>query len=186
MTHAVREHRSGDFEQLQPRWSYMMFVGMLLMIGGLYAASYAFTTSMIAAMVLGLFLCFSGIFHIINAIFAHGTKKFFFTLFAGVLGLVIGGWILFEPVASVMALTWLFALYFALSGLFRMITAIVYRKEFNWFWVFLSGFFSLVLAMIIYAHWPISGVWVIGLFIGIDLFLSGLSMVILALAARRA
>jgi uncharacterized membrane protein HdeD (DUF308 family) len=51
-------------------------------------------------------------------------------------------------------------------------------------WLLLSGVASLLLGIMIWAEWPVSGVWVIGLFVGIDLLFYGWWLVSLALAAR--
>lgn len=177
---------SGDLHLLQPRWGFMLVVGLLLMFGGAYAATYAYTTSVVAMMMLGTFLLLSGIIHIIGAMTSKGTKGFFLTILTSLLAMLVGGWILYNPSNSMMALTWLFALFFLLSGIIRIIVSITYRHEMNWFWLFLTGVISLALGLIIYSHWPVSGLWIIGLFIGIDIFLSGWSLLLLSLAARRA
>jgi uncharacterized membrane protein HdeD (DUF308 family) len=40
--------------------------------------------------------------------------------------------------------------------------------------------------LLIFSEWPVSGIWVIGLFIAIELIVHGWSLVALALAARNA
>jgi len=45
---------------------------------------------------------------------------------------------------------------------------------------------SIVLGGIIVLQWPVSGLWVIGLFVAIELILNGWSYVFVALAARKA
>jgi uncharacterized membrane protein HdeD (DUF308 family) len=48
-----------------------------------------------------------------------------------------------------------------------------------------SGIVSVILGVLIWAQWPVSGLWVIGLLVGIQLLFTGWSLVMLALAARR-
>ena len=50
--------------------------------------------------------------------------------------------------------------------------------------VFFNGVVTFLLGAMIYANWPLSGLWVIGLFIGVDLILAGWSWVLLSLTAR--
>ena len=52
-------------------------------------------------------------------------------------------------------------------------------------WLMLSGLVSLVLVWLLWSQWPVAGAWVIGVFIGIDLLLTGISMIVLAITARR-
>jgi len=50
--------------------------------------------------------------------------------------------------------------------------------------VFVNGLVSVLLGAAIWRQWPLSGFWVIGLFVGIEMFLSGLSWLMLAMALR--
>jgi uncharacterized membrane protein HdeD (DUF308 family) len=54
----------------------------------------------------------------------------------------------------------------------------------SWVWVLLSGIVDLVLAAIIIAGWPGTAAWVLGLLVGINLFMSGVALVMTALACR--
>jgi uncharacterized membrane protein HdeD (DUF308 family) len=51
-------------------------------------------------------------------------------------------------------------------------------------WVLLNGFITLLLGISIWRQWPESSVWVIGLFVGIELVFSGWSWIMLGLAVR--
>ncbi|MGZ3634159.1 MAG: hypothetical protein ACXWM7_07870 [Parachlamydiaceae bacterium] len=42
----------------------------------------------------------------------------------------------------------------------------------------------MLLGLLIWAQWPVSGLWIIGLFIGIDLIVLGWMWITLALAAK--
>ena len=61
-------------------------------------------------------------------------------------------------------------------------TASPYRR--GWGWLLASGIVSVVLGWMIWAQWPASGLWVIGLLVGIQLLFTGWSLVMLALVAR--
>jgi uncharacterized membrane protein HdeD (DUF308 family) len=69
------------------------------------------------------------------------------------------------------------------DGLFRIVTAISVRYP-NWGWMLLNGVVSLVLGIMIWRQWPLSGLWVIGLFVGIQMIFNGWSFVMLAVAAK--
>ena len=85
--------------------------------------------------------------------------------------------------ASAMALTLLMAMLFLIGGIFRIIVALAVPMH-HWGWLLLSGVINVLLGVLIWRQYPWSGLWVIGLFIGIDLFFSGWSLVMLALTAR--
>jgi uncharacterized membrane protein HdeD (DUF308 family) len=54
----------------------------------------------------------------------------------------------------------------------------------NWGWLLLHGVINLLLGVLIWRQWPLSGLWVIGLFVGIDMIFNGWSLVMLSLAAK--
>ena len=91
---------------------------------------------------------------------------------------------LFTPGITLAALTLLIAAFFLSSGLFKIIGALVSRFK-GWGWYFLSGLISLALGILILVHWPSSSLWVIGLFIGIDLIFVGWSLVMISLFVKK-
>jgi uncharacterized membrane protein HdeD (DUF308 family) len=50
----------------------------------------------------------------------------------------------------------------------------------------LDGLITIVLGVLILTNWPASGLWVIGLFLGIDLIFYGLTWIAIAFAVRGA
>jgi uncharacterized membrane protein HdeD (DUF308 family) len=66
------------------------------------------------------------------------------------------------------------------------VIAIQIRNRKNWGWPLLSGFISVLLGLIIAVKWPVSGLFVIGLFVAIELIMHGWSYIFIALAAKSA
>ena len=54
-----------------------------------------------------------------------------------------------------------------------------------WGWVVVSGIISLLLGAMIIAQWPYSGLYVLGIFLGIDLIFIGSSWFTIGLALKR-
>src|SRR5271156_6104296 len=54
----------------------------------------------------------------------------------------------------------------------------------GWGWQAADGIITFVLGLLVLAQWPASGLWVIGLFIGIDLIFYGGAWIALALGLR--
>jgi uncharacterized membrane protein HdeD (DUF308 family) len=71
------------------------------------------------------------------------------------------------------------------GGILRIVVSLVERFE-GWGWSLLNGVVSLLLGAVIWRQWPLSSLWFIGLFVGIEMLFSGLSWVMLALAVRSA
>ena len=70
------------------------------------------------------------------------------------------------------------------AGIFRIVVAVVVRFP-NWVWRLLHGVVNLLLRIAIWRQWPLSGLWVIGLFVGIDMLFNGTLGGLLRAAQRR-
>jgi uncharacterized membrane protein HdeD (DUF308 family) len=136
----------------------MVFVGWLLIIGGVLEALHAFT--------------------------CKAWSGFFIDLLTGILYIVVGFMIVANPGATAVTLTLLIAMFLIFGGIFRIVTAIILRYQ-HWAWLLLHGVINLLLGIAIWRQWPLSGLWVIGLFVGIDMLFNGWSLVMLGLTARK-
>ena len=79
--------------------------------------------------------------------------------------------------------TLMLAAAFVVGGVFRIVTAVSHRFH-GWVWVLINGVITLVLGILIWQDWPASAIWVIGLFVGIDMVFAGMSWVMTALTVR--
>ena len=70
------------------------------------------------------------------------------------------------------------------GGIFRVIAALSHRFP-GWEWVLLNGGISLMLGLLIYKQWPQSGLWFIGLYIGIEMIFNGWAWIALAIGIRK-
>jgi uncharacterized membrane protein HdeD (DUF308 family) len=101
-----------------------------------------------------------------------------------VLYLAAGVIIIDRPLEAAILYTLIMAVFFFVEGLFRIIAAISGRFR-DWGWVLLSGVITLLLGVLIWKQWPISGLWVVGMFLGIDMIVNGAAYIALGLNARR-
>lgn len=102
-------------------------------------------------------------------------------LLIALLYLVFGFLVLSRPLMAMETLTLLLAVMLFVGGLFRVIVSAAVRFH-NWGWSLVSGLVSVLLGVLIWADWPVSGLWVIGMFVGIDLIFSGWMWVALGLS----
>jgi uncharacterized membrane protein HdeD (DUF308 family) len=122
----------------------------------------------------------------LEAIHAFACKAwggFFVDLLTGILYTVAGFMIVANPGVAAVTLTLLLAMFLIFEGIFRVVVALVVRFP-NWGWLLLHGVVDVILGICIWQSWPVSGLWVIGLFVGIDMLFNGWSLVMLGLAAK--
>jgi len=66
----------------------------------------------------------------------------------------------------------------------RILMALQLRGTSSWVWPLVTGIVAVLLGSVIAARWPISGLWVIGLFVAIEMIIHGWSCIVIALVAK--
>lgn len=168
---------------LRGNWGWFLALGISLIVLGTVLLGSPFLASLATAMVLGVMLIIGGIAECMGSFWAREWSGFLLHLLSGVLSVVVGLLLVRRPLAGLEVLTLLLAGFLMAEGLFHMLGAFSVRYR-SWIWPFLSGAIDLALGLMIWAQWPYSGLWVIGLFVGISLIFRGVSWVMLALALR--
>ncbi len=172
-----------ELATLHRAWWLWLALGLVSILAGLLAIGSTFITTLASVLVFGTLLLIAGIAEVIHAVTARHGKAFALHLLAAALYSIVGLFLIRDPVRAATVLTLLLAASFLVGGLLRVIFALVMRFP-AWPWVLLNGAVDLLLGAFIWAEWPESGLWVIGLFVGIDLLFHGWSWVILALTVR--
>jgi uncharacterized membrane protein HdeD (DUF308 family) len=168
----------------QKNRGWFLALGILLIFVGSLAIIYDVAATLISVLFFGWLLIAMGAIEAMQSFWQPKWGGFFLHLFVGILAVVVGFHLLTSPGAGALVLTFVMAVYFMVIGIIRIITAVAMRFP-SWAWVLFSGIISFILGVLIKQQWPYSGLWAIGLFIGIDMIFSGWSYVMLSLAARK-
>ena len=172
-----------SLSDFQKNRGWFLALGIVLIVAGTLAVIYDVTATKLSVLFFGWILIAMGAIEAMQSFWQPKWGGFFLHLIVGILGVVVGFHLVSSPVAGAMVLTLFIAIYFMVVGLVRAVTAVMMRFP-GWGWVFFSGVVSFVLGLLIRQQWPYSGLFAIGLFIGIDMIFSGWSYVMLALAAK--
>jgi len=104
-------------------------------------------------------------------------------LVAAVLFGVVGLLIVWRPVVTAEILTLLMGAFFLVTGLFQIVGPVMSSTA-DWAWHVVNGIITVLLGILVLAQWPVSGLWVIGMFVGIDLIFYGIAWIAVALHLR--
>ena len=164
----------------------LMLVGIILVIFGVLLLLSPAGAGELVVMLVALVLVVTGLAQAFQALRARNRAE---ALVSGVLGIIVAGlgvmvWL--NPEIGSGFLTALLMIFFVTHGLWKMTTAWRFRGLKGWAWLMGCGVLSLVFVYLLWAQWPLAGAWAIGVFIGLDLLFSGIAMIILSLATRRA
>ena len=174
----------GATPEMVHHWGWFLGFGIVLMVLGIVAVVRS-TTATIASMVFfGWLIVFSSVIQFVEAFMVGRWEGFFLHLLIAILFGIVGLLMVVRPVMSAEALTFLMSVFFLLGGLYQLVAA-VWTHLPGWGWHALNGIIAAVMGVLILAQWPVSGLWVIGLFVGIDLIFYGWAWVALALDLRK-
>jgi uncharacterized membrane protein HdeD (DUF308 family) len=173
-----------ELEVLRGEWPWFLILGIVLVVLGAIAIAAPLVAGIATAVTFGVLLLIGGIAQFIGSFWARDWSGFFLTLISGILYIVVGFLFVRDPGNALIAMTLLLACGLMVSGLFRVIGSIMYQFP-HWGWVFMGGLIDLALGVLIWLQWPVSGLWVIGLFVGISMIYNGWTWIWLGLALKK-
>ena len=171
---------------LHDNWGWLLGLGVLFIVLGTIGMGMLFALTMTSVLFFGMLLLIGGGAQLFEAFKCSGWKSVLWHVLMAVLYVVAGVTVIGDPAAASLFFTLILAGTIIGVGVVRLVIAFQHKGESGWIWALLSGVVSLVLGAMILAKWPVSGLWVIGLFVAIELLVNGWSYVMLALAARSA
>ncbi len=170
-------------EELRHNWGWFLALGMLLVFVGMAAIGSSFIATMISVKLFGWLLVFGGVVQAANFLWRKKWKGFYIDLISAVLYIVIGVLMVAHPLEWAELLTLFIAVFLTVGGIFRIAACLASQAEHKG-WMLIHGIVTLLLGVAIWVQWPLSGLWVIGLFVGIDMLFGGWSLIMLAFAAK--
>lgn len=165
-------------------WLGAMVTGLIIGSIGILALFFSLVTAVMTILLLGVALVVGGAVQTVQGVQARKSRSGVVQLLAGVLALVVGGIMLFNPMTGLTAVTLLLIGLFFADGLFLALSALINREE-GWGWQLAFGAVSVVLGGILAAQWPASSLWLLGTLIGVNLVSRGALLVALSFAVRR-
>lgn len=170
---------------VRDKWGWFLFLGLVFIVSGFFAFMAPFMASVLVTVVVAVALVISGVGQIFHAWSMQSWSGFLWQLVIGLILLIGGIAIYFNPVASTFALTLFAAAMFIAKGIFQIILGIRLRPNDAWGWIVAAGVIALLVGLMIFTEYPLSGTFALGILAGISLVFTGWSYVAIALAARR-
>jgi uncharacterized membrane protein HdeD (DUF308 family) len=171
---------------LSHKWGWFIVLGIvMLMLGGIAFGNLFFAT-VASVYYIGLLILFAGIVEILHAFSVQTWKSFFFWFLSGLLYAAAGVLTFLNPLLASTIFTFFIAAALIGSGIFRMWVAFQSRTVKGWGWVFSGGLITALAGIVIAIGWPVNSLWVLGLFLSIDLIFQGWAMIALGFGLKTA
>jgi len=164
-------------------WGWFLAFGIGLVVLGVAAVARAVAATVVSMLFFGWLLLIAAGIEVAQTVMFEKWAGALPHMMAAILFVVVGVLIIWRPLVTAEILTLLMGAFFLVAGLFHIIAPAVISLP-NWGWHVANGVITLVLGVLVLAQWPLSGLWVIGLFIGIELIFYGIAWIAVALHLR--
>ncbi len=161
-----------------------LWTGIVMIALGIGALLMPVLSSLIIGILIGWLMFISGIIAVASAFSFRGTGLFAWQLIGGLVPLVAGALLLVFPAQGLIALTVLVGIVFLLTGIAQSSFAFWVRPSPNWGWILASAVISIALGGFVLMALPEASAVLLGVLFGIDFVSTGVSMVLIAIAAR--
>jgi uncharacterized membrane protein HdeD (DUF308 family) len=172
------------FGALQKNWGWMLALGIVMVVLGTIGLGMTATLTLVSMLYFGFLLLFGAGIQFVQAFKAHAWKGRLWHVLIAVLYLVAGIIALRDPMLASATLTLMIAWCLVAIGVLRLLVGWQMRASKGWIWTLIGGAVAIALGVMIMVEWPVSGVWVIGMFVAIEMMFAGWSQIIIALAAK--
>jgi uncharacterized membrane protein HdeD (DUF308 family) len=156
-----------------PTW-LRVILGLGLILAGVVVLADVTTATLIKTMLIAVVAIAAGAFEIVHAFWARGWGELVWQIILGALYVAFGLVMLNQPVQGALILTYVLGLLLLASGVVRMLVSFRRWRDGGWI-MLISGLFGVFAGLVILSQWPISGLWVLGLLLGIDLISHGVA-----------
>ncbi|MCP4320074.1 MAG: HdeD family acid-resistance protein [Hyphomicrobiales bacterium] len=171
-------------EKLKASWGWLIAIGIVSLIGGFLCFANPFAATITVDYIAAFIFMLVGIGQIVQAFSVRGSGGFLWTLAVGILSLLVGVMLVGNPIAGAASLTVLVGILLFFLGAAKIAFSMSMRPASGWGWVTVSGIFSIVLGVLIFAEFPWAAATVLGLFLGVELTFNGVALLLTGFALR--
>ncbi|MYZ46735.1 HdeD family acid-resistance protein [Propylenella binzhouense] len=181
---------NGTFEtmrspEFRSRWGWFVALGIVSLVAGIIALGSVVLATVVSVFMVGAMMIVSGVFEMIHGFQMKSWGRFFLWIVIGLI-YVLAGLIAFSnPLLASAVLTLMLGIGLIAAGIVRIALATSMRTGTPWVWVVVSGIISLLLGAMIVFQWPMSSLYILGIFLGVDLVMSGIAWLSVGFALRR-
>jgi len=174
-----------ELAPLRAKWGWIVALGVVYAIAGIIALGSVVTATVVSVFLVGIMMIVAGIGEIIGAFQVKSWSRFLLWVIVGALYVVAGFVTFMNPLLAAVVLTFVLGIALIASGIMRIFLAFSVKRAQSYIWVALSGAITLILGLMILGRWPVSSLYILGVFLGVDLILAGAAWIGLGLGLRR-
>ena len=160
-------------------------MAVVFIVLGIFSIAEPAIAGLAVAILVGWLLIFGGVAHLIAAFSRGGAGRVIWQVILGIIYIIGGVYFLMHPLLGLGTLTLVLAVVILAEAVLEFVAYFRTRGESGSGWLLLNALITLLLGGLIWVHWPSSSVWAIGTLVGVNLLMTGISRLMLGMAARR-
>lgn len=164
---------------------WFIALGVILLVVGVLASLNLLLATVASIYYVGALMVVGGVVQIVHAFRVKGWGRTAWLVAAGALYVLAGVFAFMNPILASGVLTLFLAAALLVSGVLRIVVALRERPRRAWGWVLTAGVLSVLAGVVILAGWPVTSLWILGLFLAIDLIVQGWAWLFFGLALGR-
>jgi len=165
-------------------WSIVLSV--LMIVAGVMAIAAPVVAGVAVTMLVGWLLIFSGVLHLALAFTGGQARAVIGEILIAVLYGLVGYYMLAQPGVGLAGLTVAITVYLFADGILELALSYLVRALPGAGWLLFGGILTLAFAIIVVSTWSSTAPWLLGTFIGASMMFSGVTRLMLSVAARSA
>jgi uncharacterized membrane protein HdeD (DUF308 family) len=176
--------RAAVRDTIKKRSMTFLIQGAVLVGAGVLALIFPIFASGGVLVLLGWLLLISGIVQGLSLIGATQVPYFWLDLIAVALAVLVGWLLISRPEAGLEAVTLLMLVFFMVSGIQKVVFALMIRPMQDWLWILGGGIVAILCAFVLFSNLPEAADWLLGVLLGLMLIATGGAQAYLAWRLR--
>ena len=174
MTSTSPTHSLGSgLSNLTSKWGWAVALGIALILCGVVALLSLVVATAVAVIWIGVMMITAGVVEIAHGYKMKGWGRSVLWMITGALYIIGGFFAVVDPIPASIILTLILAIALIIIGCLRTWMGFQLKGEGHKGWVILSGVLTLLFGVVILIHWPYSGLYALGIILGVDLIQTG-------------
>ncbi|CAN7210438.1 HdeD family acid-resistance protein [Neorhizobium sp. LjRoot104] len=169
---------------VRDKWGWFLALGILLLVFGFIALANLFVATVASVFYIGMMMLVGGIAYLLHAFQVKGWDHILFWAASGILYTLAGLLAFWNPALTAVIVTFFMAVALIVAGGFRTWVGFRMRPMRGSGWVIFGGVITALAGLVIALGWPVNSLWILGLFLAIDLTMQGWALIAVALAAK--
>jgi len=175
----------GRGELAKKATNWFIAIAVLFILLGIFAIAEPWTAGLGVTLLVGWLLVIGAVAHFFAAFKGGGAKHVILQVLVGIVYLIGGFYFLTHTIMGVSTLTLLLSGVILAEGVLEIVAYFRLKSVHGASWLLINGVVTLLLGGLIWFHWPSSSVWAIGTLVGVNLLMTGISRLMVGLAARK-